>query len=112
MFSDSDFDQDISKWDIRDNTEMTLIFSESKMNNVNIVRFILKNHNNRNITEIEEDVNRWQDYIVGIIKPEILCEYLREYEIDYDLIKGSAIEKLDCILDVYPELALADIFTL
>jgi hypothetical protein len=82
------------------------------MNGNNLIKFILKNHNNPNINEIEEDIDKWQDYIVDKIKPKTLCEYLREYDIDYEIIKGSAIEQLDCLTDIYPELALNDIFRL
>ena len=112
MFYGSKFNGDISKWNLKIDTDITLMFDKSSISDDNLIKFILKNHKNKYINEIIENMGRWQDYIVDKIKPEILCDYLRYFYVEYETIKGSKIENLDCAMDVYPELALADIFTL
>jgi hypothetical protein len=112
MFYESEFDQDISNWEINDNCRLLEMFGNTSMSGENLVKFILKNYNHPKIDDIIDSMDRWQNYIVGLVPNDRLCEYLRDYDIDYKIIEGSKIERLDCAMDVYPELALADVFTL
>jgi surface protein len=110
MFSHSNFNQDISEWNISRNTNINAMLDNSDIDNDNLIKFIMKNYKHPDINDVIRKIYTWQDFIVFVMEPTMICKYLSEFEVEYEYIKDTDLVDVDCVKGLYPEIAIDDIF--